>query len=260
MISLVQRYSINTAGRDFVCGDVHGCYQTLEALLAKVHFNAGVDRLFSVGDLVDRGPESLRCLMMTRYPWFHAIRGNHEEFARRWFEEDEKTYRHNGGDWFLALPDSVKQSVGILVNALPVAIEIATPWGTVGLAHAGVKGTWQEHCAAWENVGGLSKTVLQKLYHRTLWSRSKITNHDESMVEGVDLVVVGHSRVPRPGALGNVLYLDTGVDILTASVPPLWPSTYRPHLTLLELNDPLGKVLHTQERLDAMPEPVEARP
>jgi hypothetical protein len=48
----------NTAGRDFVCGDIHGCFDELDAALAKLQFDPAVDRLISVGDLVDRGPRS----------------------------------------------------------------------------------------------------------------------------------------------------------------------------------------------------------
>jgi len=37
-----------------------------------------VDQLFSVGDLVDRGPESHRVLEWLARPWFFAICGNHD--------------------------------------------------------------------------------------------------------------------------------------------------------------------------------------
>ncbi|MDS9899060.1 serine/threonine protein phosphatase, partial [Pseudomonas aeruginosa] len=34
-MTLVQRFERNTAGRDFCVGDVHGCFDLLEALLAQ---------------------------------------------------------------------------------------------------------------------------------------------------------------------------------------------------------------------------------
>ena len=46
------------AGRDFVVGDVHGCFRTVENALRRVGFDPGCDRLFSVGGLVNRGPNS----------------------------------------------------------------------------------------------------------------------------------------------------------------------------------------------------------
>ena len=60
MSGLTRRIAMNGSGggRDFVVGDVHGCFRTLEWLLDEVAFEPGRDRLFSVGDIVDRGPHS----------------------------------------------------------------------------------------------------------------------------------------------------------------------------------------------------------
>ena len=71
----------NVDGRDFVIGDLHGCYDEVEQLLSFVNFNTTFDRLFSTGDLIDRGPKSIECLSLLRKPWFYAILGNHEELA-----------------------------------------------------------------------------------------------------------------------------------------------------------------------------------
>jgi serine/threonine protein phosphatase 1 len=68
----------NTTGKDYVVGDLHGCYDLLESLLGAVSFDKTKDRLFSVGDLIDRGPNSLRCLELLFEPWFFAVQGNHE--------------------------------------------------------------------------------------------------------------------------------------------------------------------------------------
>ena len=46
----------NPAGRDLAAGDVHGHFDTLEQALEQIAFDPVSDRLFSVGDLVDRGP------------------------------------------------------------------------------------------------------------------------------------------------------------------------------------------------------------
>ena len=51
-----------TDGRDFVVGDVHGEFPTLEALLAQIGFAPERDRLFALGALVDRGPRSTDAL------------------------------------------------------------------------------------------------------------------------------------------------------------------------------------------------------
>lgn len=58
----VIHHSTNTQGRDFIVGDMHGCRAMIDTLLAHVGFDGSRDRLFSVGDLVDRGPDSEGCL------------------------------------------------------------------------------------------------------------------------------------------------------------------------------------------------------
>ena len=69
-VPLVRRLLENTRGRDFVVGDLHGCLPDLKALLTTVSFNPDKDRLIAVGDLVDRGPESLGVLRLLGAPWF----------------------------------------------------------------------------------------------------------------------------------------------------------------------------------------------
>lgn len=73
-----KRFEINTTGRDFAVGDVHGHFTKLQAALDAVGFNAATDRLFSVGDLVDRGPESADVDTWLAKPWFFAVQGNHD--------------------------------------------------------------------------------------------------------------------------------------------------------------------------------------
>ena len=47
---------------DYIIGDVQGCYDTLQKLLKKINYRKDKDRLFFLGDVVNRGNKSLETL------------------------------------------------------------------------------------------------------------------------------------------------------------------------------------------------------
>jgi serine/threonine protein phosphatase 1 len=56
--------------------------------------------------LVDRGPRSEEAIDWIAQPWFHAVRGNHEQMAISVAagQHDHDHYQRNGGGSFLAHP------------------------------------------------------------------------------------------------------------------------------------------------------------
>ncbi len=103
LMSLVKSFSANTVGRDFVIGDLHGSYEVFLRLLEGLQFDADVDRMFSVGDLVDRGPDSLNCLRLIKESWFHCVLANHEQMMLEAFRGGYmgQFWFRNGGSWGL---------------------------------------------------------------------------------------------------------------------------------------------------------------
>ena len=59
----------------YVIGDVHGHYKTLLALTEKLPQNA---KLIFVGDLIDRGPQSMEVVKFVRESGYLCVMGNHE--------------------------------------------------------------------------------------------------------------------------------------------------------------------------------------
>ena len=64
----------------YLIGDIHGCYDELQSLLAQVAFNPEQDTLWLTGDLVARGPASLEVLRFVRSlgDSVRLVLGNHD--------------------------------------------------------------------------------------------------------------------------------------------------------------------------------------
>ncbi|KAI1343188.1 Metallo-dependent phosphatase-like protein [Xylariaceae sp. FL0016] len=82
------------SGRLIVIGDVHGQLSALEDLLARVSFSADRgDHVVFVGDMINKGPDSVGVLDLAISIGASAVRGNHEDkVLRAWAElQHERT-------------------------------------------------------------------------------------------------------------------------------------------------------------------------
>lgn len=116
----IQRFPPNLKGRDFVIGDLHGALGCFENLLKNLNFDPTVDRMFSVTDLVDRGPESLKCLRLLKNDWFHGVLANHEQMLLEAFEGGYmgQFWLQNGGYWGYTAYEDYKASKRTYSNEL----------------------------------------------------------------------------------------------------------------------------------------------
>lgn len=65
---------------DYLIGDVQGCYGALQALLKKINFSLDKDKLFFLGDVINRGDQSLATLefIKAHSDNISMVLGNHD--------------------------------------------------------------------------------------------------------------------------------------------------------------------------------------
>lgn len=208
-MTALQKLPANQKGRDYITGDIHGEFDRVRALLDRVGFDGSKDRLFTVGDMVDRGPQSVDVVEWLDQPWFFSTRGNHEQMAINFAAGHNHAFHYemNGGRWFIDLQTRQQQLFSNLFNALPIAIEIEGE-PRFGIVHAEVeRGDW----SVFEGFESLPSGLRKKVAETALWARWKVDANDTTPVSGVDMVFVGHTPVDEiPTRLGNVAYIDSG--------------------------------------------------
>src|SRR5688572_6057781 len=122
----------------YAIGDVQGCYDELRRLLAQTRFATGRDRLWLVGDLVNRGPKSLEVLRFVRGLGESAVTvlGNHDLHL---VTQHEGLERRRGDDTFgdvLQARDAA-ELVGWLRGRPMMHVE-----GDYAMVHAGLLPAW----------------------------------------------------------------------------------------------------------------------
>lgn len=192
------QFSKNTVGRDFFVGDLHGVFHPFMDALSDVNFDFTRDRVFSVGDLIDRGPDSDSTLELLRAPWFHAVIGNHEKMMldapsayHKW-----NLWMMNGGVWASQHSDEDLESWRqLILDRMHTHMTIDTDHGLVGVVHAEPnEAEWSENWASEESI----------------WGRSIIRGHVKRRVNGVAAVIVGHTPLKHIVNIENVFFIDTG--------------------------------------------------
>lgn len=127
------RIAANARGRDLVVGDLHGHRDLFEQALERLTFDPSRDRVLSVGDLINRGPQSLATLSLIEQPWFHAVLGNHELMLLNYLGyygsrlHSRKSFASGGGDWINAAISHHRKAVARLadrVAMLPLALHV----------------------------------------------------------------------------------------------------------------------------------------
>jgi bis(5'-nucleosyl)-tetraphosphatase (symmetrical) len=122
----------------YAIGDLQGCFASLEALLGEIGFRESADRLWFVGDLVNRGPQSLEILRFVRALGARAVSvlGNHDLHLLMVGEGHVRAHRLDTLDEILDAPD--REVLLSWLRALP----LMHAEDEYAMVHAGLLPTW----------------------------------------------------------------------------------------------------------------------
>jgi protein phosphatase len=201
-------------------GDIHGCGDELEELLAKLGYapdETGVHRhpenrkAVFLGDLVDRGPrvpDVLRIVMgMVKAGTALCVPGNHDEKLLRWLRGKNVRMAHGLQQSIEQIerePPEFRQEVSAFLDSL--ISHYVLDGGRLVAAHAGMKeemqgrasGRVREFALYGETTGEMDELGLPV---RLDWAAE---------YRGPARVVYGHTPVAEPRWLNRTINIDTG--------------------------------------------------
>lgn len=176
----------------YLIGDIQGCYDSLQRLLQKINFDPAVDKLWSCGDLVNRGGQSLQVLQLLKSlgDSVSVSLGNHDLHLLANYELHPNGNSGNiEFDAVFAAPECASLMDWLCTQPLACWSEEHQ----LLRVHAGVipQWTWQAAISAGQEVSGILKSdrrgeFLRRMYgnrpalwrvDRTGWKRLRlITN------------------------------------------------------------------------------------
>ena len=124
----------------YVIGDIHGCFDQFIELLKKINYKKDEDKLILLGDLVNRGPDSLsvinHCMADSS---IITVLGNHDLYLLYLLSIDKAT----GSLKEVVEADSSKQIFKWLLK-MPLMLEIIDEFtgNSFLIAHAGIPEIW----------------------------------------------------------------------------------------------------------------------
>jgi protein phosphatase len=207
-----------------VIGDVHGCYDELNELLALLGYQSDAEagmrhpagrRAVFVGDLVDRGPKVVETVDLVRRMIAagrtFCLPGNHDDKLLRYLKGRNVQISHGLAESIAqieALPEDAratwkKEYLGF-VDALPS--HLVLDGGRLAVAHAGMKEEYQ---------GRASRRVREfALYGETTGETDEfglpVRANWAADYRGSATVIYGHTAVPEPVWLNDTVDIDTG--------------------------------------------------
>ena len=208
--------------RVFAVGDIHGMYKKLITLMEKIKFDFEEDLLVFLGDYIDRGPDSIKCLEYV-FDLHHTfpgsvicLLGNHEVMMTSYLIQKHSNYRNLIADYADVWLDNGGYETYDQLNELGVKRrEELLQWALNLPVRFQYKDFFFCHAGIDADMPLKMQTEFDLLWKRNGW-REKY--------KGKETIVVGHTpvqilrnkvrfveRAPKPlFLLNNIIMCDTG--------------------------------------------------
>lgn len=119
--------------RTICISDIHGCIDEFEELLKKISYNKKSDRIILLGDLIDRGPDSLAVVQKARQMNLECVMGNHEYKFLKWYRSSgSRADVYDKKDYY---SEFMNEDINYISN-MPTYIKLDN---NVVVVHAGLK-------------------------------------------------------------------------------------------------------------------------
>jgi Calcineurin-like phosphoesterase/AAA domain len=120
--------------RYLIVGDIHGCYDELLGILDEREFDLQDDVLITVGDLVDRGPDSKAVIeFCTSLPHFYSTCGNHDERLVKYLFGDKVKMDYGIDETIASYGGTVPKDLIPFIKGMPFILKIPAGY----IVHAG---------------------------------------------------------------------------------------------------------------------------
>ncbi len=129
---------------DYAIGDIQGCFHPLMQILDKINYNERQDRLWFVGDLVNRGPDSLKVLrfVMALPKATRITLGNHDlHLLSRLFLKSTPQNKDDTLDAIESAPDAIE--IGHWLRKQPLLCH--DEHLNIVMTHAGIAPMWSQN-------------------------------------------------------------------------------------------------------------------
>ena len=181
----------------YCVSDIHGCFDEFMELLEKIEFKPE-DTLYMLGDAIDRGKNTIKCLMyIMRAKNIHMLRGNHEDMMMKSVilrDEDEidNWLYYNGGDVtlreFLNCQPEEMQEILAFLSSLPCYYQVKVNERSFILVHAGIKLNTRLRTSA-----SVAEIMEKQSLDDMLWIREEF--YRRKGVAG-NTIIFGHTPIP----------------------------------------------------------------